>query len=230
MGKTEAGTFGFSIPTDDAALNGGEVGGKFGVGLPGDRVGVVDVPVVPTEGRFETDDAGDEVVLFGGSNELAWRRIGGVDVHWPLDGPLIIEWEDRVAWEFEPSPMPIFVVRTLGATRLFSRSCCICLWRFSCKSNKEILWIKEGLFTTVAGGAASPSPPAWPKLDNDDDVMLPILEDPKLTTPGEGPLRELSFRSRDVREDAALGGRAAAAAAAVVVSEEEERADVRPWL
>jgi len=76
MGKTEAGKFGFSIPGDgeDVVLHkGGEVGGKFGmVSLPGDRVGVVDVPVVPHEGRFETEEAGDEeVVLFGGSNELA---------------------------------------------------------------------------------------------------------------------------------------------------------------
>jgi len=77
MGKTEAGTFGFSIPGEDVVLHKGrEVGGKFDmVNLPGDRVGVVDVPVVavvPHEGRFERDEAGDEeVVLFGGSNELA---------------------------------------------------------------------------------------------------------------------------------------------------------------
>jgi hypothetical protein len=76
MGKTEAGTFGFS-PGEDVVLHkGGEVGGKFDtVSFPGDRVGVVDVPVapvIPHEGRFEMDEAGDEeVVLFGGSNELA---------------------------------------------------------------------------------------------------------------------------------------------------------------
>ena len=73
--------------------------------------------------------------------------------------------------------------------------------------------------------------PIRPKLDvDDDDIVLPILEEPKLTGAVEALTRELFFRSRDASEDVALEGRLAAAPAPVEVSEEEERAEARPWL
>lgn len=73
--------------------------------------------------------------------------------------------------------------------------------------------------------------PVRPKLDVDDeDIVPPILEEPKLTGAVEVPIRELFLRSRDASEDVALEGRPAAAPAPVEVSEEEERAEARPWL
>jgi hypothetical protein len=236
-GKTELGTFGLSIPKGVEALNGG-VGGKCGISLPGDRVSVVEVPVIPTGGRLEMDDAGDEeAVLLGGSNELAWRRIGGVGVRFPPDDPPIVDGRNCVAWGFEPAPsrrlvpgpppIAMFDPRMLGVIMLLSRSCCICFWRFSCKSNREILCIKEGFFTTVAVGAASPpAPPARTEVDDDEEFIPPILEDPKPIPLAE--VRELSLRPSDVTEDAALVGRPMTAP--VIVSEEEERGEVRPWL
>lgn len=58
--------------------------------------------------------------------------------------------------------------RTLGTISLFSRSCRISLWRLSCRSIKETLWVKEGFFrSTVNDGAARPvlhPPGPIPKL------------------------------------------------------------------